>query len=237
MNTSIKDLYWVIAFATLALIAIITFWLGGKGNEIVSYFSFASALVLIVLAMVAIVYSFIHILSSQQNIGEMKTLVSEASRIMTEKAGTLADQAASMEQVVGQLLQSPATKRTTTTPSAGEADVSVPFSLVATSDLTRLFAFFLLKSYTLKKLLPIEQFVLLVKPLVKMSLTQLNSHTFGIFLGMACCLKGRLNEEKTSVQLSVLPSNFKDHLERQAAIMKKRRPELADYLDQIDNIK
>jgi hypothetical protein len=45
MNASKKDLYWVIAFAVLALIAIITFWLGGKGNEIVSYISFASALV------------------------------------------------------------------------------------------------------------------------------------------------------------------------------------------------
>jgi hypothetical protein len=33
MDTSKKDFYWVIAFAALALIAIITYWLGGKGNE------------------------------------------------------------------------------------------------------------------------------------------------------------------------------------------------------------
>jgi hypothetical protein len=103
MDTSKTNVYWTIAFATLLLIAIATYWLGGKGNEIVSYVSFASAIVSIILALVAIFYSFVQNVNSQQNIGEMRTLVSEASRIMTEKAGTLAERAVSMEDHIKQL--------------------------------------------------------------------------------------------------------------------------------------
>jgi len=103
MNKWKTHFCWTIAFGTFLLIAIITYWLGGKGGEIVSYVSFASALISIVLALVAIFYSIVQNVSSQQNIGEMRTLVSEASRIMTEKAGLLTDQADLMQQTVTQL--------------------------------------------------------------------------------------------------------------------------------------
>ena len=77
---------------------VITFWLGGKGNEIVSYIGFASALVSIVLAVVAIIFAFIYNIHSQQNLREMRSLVSEASHIITEKASVLTEKAGSMEQ-------------------------------------------------------------------------------------------------------------------------------------------
>ena len=87
MEPAKKDLCWTISLAAVILISVITYWLGGKGNEMVSYVSFAGALVSVVLAVVAIFYSIVQNLNSQQNIGEMKTLVAEASRIITEKAG------------------------------------------------------------------------------------------------------------------------------------------------------
>ena len=90
--------------------AIITFWLGGKGGEIVSYMSFGGALGSIVLAVVAIIYAFVCSINSQQNTGEMRRLIWEASRIMTEKAGVLSERAGSMEeraQIMIRMLQSP----------------------------------------------------------------------------------------------------------------------------------
>jgi hypothetical protein len=89
---------WAVCLAAVLLLAILTFWLGGKGNEIVSYMSFAGAIASIVLAVIAIVYSFVYNISSQQNIGEMRVLISEASRIMAEKASVLTRKANSMEQ-------------------------------------------------------------------------------------------------------------------------------------------
>jgi len=231
MNVSKKDLYYIIVITAFILLAVVTYWLGGKGNEIVSYISFASALVSIVLASVAIFYSFVQNVNSQQNIGEMKTLVSEASRIITEKADILAGAAK-------QLLEGPAimyTTTTTTTP-AGNIDVSVYFDLKVTSDLTRLFAYFLLKSHTLEKLLPIKQFVDIVTTLVKMSVTQLSSHIYGILFGMACCLEVELNEEQTEVRLLTLPDNFKNHLRHHIQLMKNRSSFLVDYINQINDI-
>ena len=231
MDTSRRDLYWMMAVFAVILIALVTFWVGGKGNEIVSYVSFASAIVSIILALVAIFYSIVQNVNSQQNIGEMKTLVSEASRIMREKAETL-------ESAVQRFLQDPvsAKKTTTTTTPAGPTDVPASFHLTATSELARLFARFLLRSYTVGKPLPIQQFVDTVKPLVKMSPSELSSHTYGLLFGMACCLDVQLNQEQTNAHLVKLPDNFQNHLDHHTGLMRKRSPELAKYVDQIDNI-
>jgi len=102
--------WWAVCVAAVILLGIITFWLGGKGNEIVSYVGFASALASMVLAAVAIIYAFIYNINSQQNLREMRSLVSEASRIVTEKAGILTEKAGSMEQSslsIIRFLQSP----------------------------------------------------------------------------------------------------------------------------------
>jgi len=97
---------WTIAFGVFLVVGIVTFWLGGKGNEIVSYMSFASTLIAIALALVAIFYSMIQHTSSQQNIGEMRTLVSDASRIMTEKASAMEQQSVAMSKMAQLLTQS-----------------------------------------------------------------------------------------------------------------------------------
>ncbi|KPL23052.1 MAG: hypothetical protein AMJ75_06880 [Phycisphaerae bacterium SM1_79] len=90
--------WWAVSLGALLLLAVTTFWLGGKGNEIVSYISFASALASIVLAVVAIVYTFVCSIQSQQNVVEMRNLISEASHLIVEKAGVLTTKAASMEE-------------------------------------------------------------------------------------------------------------------------------------------
>ena len=98
------------ALGGVILLTIVTFWLGGKGNEVVSYISFAGTVASIVLAVVAIIYTFVCSINSQQNTGEMRRLIWEASRIMTEKAGVLTEKANSMDQkslLIIKMLQAP----------------------------------------------------------------------------------------------------------------------------------
>ena len=163
MDTSKKDLYWTVAVAAIILLAIVTFWLGGKGNEIVSYMSFASAIVAIILALVAIFYSIVQNVNSQQNIGEMRTLVSEASRIMTEKASTLSEQAISMEDSVKQLipLLEPSVKVSeTATPLQKE---TFRFDASDSSNYFLLALYYLAKCHELKKRMELWSFSTVVK--------------------------------------------------------------------------
>jgi len=90
--------WWAVALGCVILLSLVTFWVGGKGNEIVSHISFAGAVASIVLAVVAIIYTFVQSIYSQQNTGEMRRLIWEASRTMVEKAGVLTEKAGSMEQ-------------------------------------------------------------------------------------------------------------------------------------------
>jgi len=238
MCVSKKDFCWVIAFAVFALITILTFWLGGKGNEIVSYISFASALISIVLALVAILYSFFQNVNSQQNIGEMKTLVSTASKIITDKADILAETAKSMANFNKDLYKG-FLKHISAPATIPSDKISIPvfFNTMITSELTRLFVFFLWKSNTLRKTLRIQQFVDIVKPLVRMSETELSSHVYGILHGLACCLQAfLLVKEQTEVQLLKLPENFETSVKDMVASMTNRSSDLAKCLDQIDNL-
>jgi len=105
MNNWKIHFWWLVGFVVLLLVTVITFWLGGKGSEIASYIGFAGALVSIVLAVVAIIFAVIYNINSQQNIGEMRTLVTEVSRIIAEKANVLTDRAKSMELHLDKFLQ------------------------------------------------------------------------------------------------------------------------------------
>jgi hypothetical protein len=111
MNTLKIHFIWSIGLMSLLLICILTFWLGDKGNEIVSYVSFASALISIVLALVAIFYSFIQTTNSQKNLGEMQALITQASNLMTEKADTMVQYTAQIANLAQNL-----TRGTTQTP-------------------------------------------------------------------------------------------------------------------------
>ncbi len=78
---------------------------GGKGNEIVSYVSFAAAICSIILAVIAIFISIVQHSSSQQNRGEIRNLVEQASKVMGEKADKVSERAQSIEDVAKQLME------------------------------------------------------------------------------------------------------------------------------------
>jgi len=217
MNTSKKDLWCVIAFATLALIAIITFWLGGKGNEIVSYISFASAIVSIVLALVAIFYSIVQNVNSQQNIGEMRTLVSEASRIMKEKASKLSEQAISMEETLKALIENHVTVSSTTTTSLG--DESFRFDASRASIAFLLTLYYLVKCHKLQKPMQLKHLGILAigySEEEKGEITEGLSQMYGI--GIIQCLGCFFESEKfiikdrEKVEIKTLPAVFEQNI-------------------------
>jgi len=220
MNTAKKDLYWVIAFAVLALIAIITFWLGGKGNEIVSYISFASAIVSIVLAVVAIIYSIVQNVNSQQNIGEMRTLVSEASRLMTEKADAMEDQAMLIGESLRQFTE---TSTKVSGPSTPLEDEKFIFDASHSSIPLLLTFYYVAKCNELKKpmkLMSLSELILNPEDVERVSIQEklqlkLQMYFYGA-AGLDClkCFWGfdGILFQKGSVKIEKIPTGFKENI-------------------------
>ena|GEM_PF-5717537 len=88
--------FWIAGVGFLVVVAVVTGWVGGKGNEIVSYVSFAGAITSMFLAAVAIFYSIVHNTSSQQNIGEMRNLLREVTGLVRAGATEMSTSAAAM---------------------------------------------------------------------------------------------------------------------------------------------
>jgi hypothetical protein len=209
--------WWMVAVTVVILTAVVTYWLGGKGNEIVSYISFASALVSIVLALVAIFYSFVQNVSSQQNIGEMKTLVSEASRIMTEKASTLANQAISMKDTVKQLIENRVTVSSTTTTPLGDDSFRFDASRASIGFLLTLY--YMVKCYKLQKLMQLKHLGILVlgyseeEGTIAEGLAQM--YGIGVIQCLHCCFESEnfiIDDQGQEVEIKGLPAGFERNI-------------------------
>ncbi len=204
MNNWKIHFYWVIIIAVLMLISVITFWLGGKGNEIVSYVSFASALSSIILALVAIFYSMVQHTSSQQNIGEMRTLISQASHVIIEKAS-------SMEQA--SVIMSRSAQLVAQTAGAGSQPSKGTFILDATrgSHLGILALYSMAQSYERRK--PFSLFEVTRLYTDPTSHFIVYNYIYGFLIGFACFLEpGSLTFEITELKVNKLPSAFKGYI-------------------------
>lgn len=196
---------WVIGLGILLLISIITFWLGGKGNEIVSYVSFASALVSIILALVAIFYSIIQNVSSQQNIGQMRTLISEASRVMTEKATSLEQHSLIMSRAAQLLSQNvqPSLPQTANTFYLNASTCSTIgllglYALASSEEKGKSFVLLDL----LKHFIPEENVRLVV-----------HNYILGLLIGFSCFFEvGSISTDLVNVKANKLPPDFKDYI-------------------------
>lgn len=198
---------WTIALGGLLLIGIITFWLGGKGNEIVSYVGFASASISIILALVAIFYSMIQHTSSQQNIGEMRTLVSEASRIMTEKASSMERQSVVMSRITQLLAQSIGT-------GLPQSTATFHLNVSNCSHLGLLALYGLAKSYKHNK--PFAVLELLTRRYADTNIRfVLYNYTMGLIIGFSCFLEaGSIagDLEAGSIKANKLPPAFEEYI-------------------------
>jgi len=91
---------WIGVLAGLLLLFILSFFYGGRGG---AELSFAATLISIILAVVAIIYSIVQGNDSQRNMGEMRGLMSEASRLISAKADEVAGSAKSLTDLMTDL--------------------------------------------------------------------------------------------------------------------------------------
>lgn len=195
---------WTIALGALLLIGVITFWIGGKGNEIVSYIGFASALISIILAVVAIFYSVVQNTSSQQNIGEMKSLVTQASVLITQKAEEISNYSKMIEKSAIYLSQQ--------TPSAKPMEIPFDFYASSCSNFGILSIYSLAKSYEAGKPFSILQ---ISEILATPDWPSFNHflYSFGVLIGFTCFLKpGSVLLDLTEQKVSFLPPGLKDYV-------------------------
>jgi len=116
-----KERCWWIGGCALGIIVVtITIALVAKDEKVTSYLGAIATASSIVLAVVAIIYSSLERMDSRRQVGEMETLVRQASGIMREKADVFASQAEAMERTV-MLLQAQLPMQDT---EAGGEDVS-----------------------------------------------------------------------------------------------------------------
>ena len=82
-----KDFVWALAVLGVVIIGLCTLFFGGKGNEIVSYVSFAGTITSVILSVVAIVYSFIQSASSathSQRLSDISSRIEDTVDTLTD---------------------------------------------------------------------------------------------------------------------------------------------------------
>lgn len=225
-------LRYTIAIAAIALLAVVTFWLGGKGNEIVSYFSFASALVSIVLAVVVIFYTFYQAERSarnsersEQNIGEMKGLISQTPAIIregvgtiTEKADVITEETKAMRQYVTEMTKMSESPEPTSTPMPELEGETFKLNFLEVSNYALLILYYTARAAERDGKLHLEVLSECFHPGEKTSSvrekTRLNQFfALGLLNGISCFLNpGSLKKCPELIEVRVLPEGFKDRV-------------------------
>ena len=110
-----RHIWCVIIIAAIILLALITLSFG-KDVNLVSHLSLTGAVVSIVLAVIVIVYMYFQDQRSSQNITEMRRLIDEGYRTMTDQASLVAEKAQSIEQRMATMTQPSPTDSESATP-------------------------------------------------------------------------------------------------------------------------
>lgn len=233
-----RHIWCVIIISAILLLAAITLAFGDDVN-LISHLSLASAVVSIVLAVIVIVYMYYQDYRSSQNVTEMRSLIDQASRTMTDKATLIVDKAQSIDQTLIGLTQPPADRDTKSTPlvlqERGTLDIS------AYSNIALLTLYSLVKSYESRKPISIiEIFKSAVDNFSEMSFFSLGIiHSLRVFLG-----KDFVNVSARQQELKKLPDGFKESVTAQIDKRLKNYKdkgkdedyaELKDAWDSIDN--
>ncbi len=99
----LKNHIWcVIGFASLLFLWILTIRFG-EDASLVSHLGLAASVLSIALAIIVIVYTFYQTERSGQNLTEMRTLIYEASSVITSKADTIAQKASDLQDALATL--------------------------------------------------------------------------------------------------------------------------------------
>lgn len=207
-----RHIWCVITIAAIILLALITLSFGEDVN-LVSHLSLTSAVVSIVLAVIVIVYMYFQDQRSSQNITEMRKLIDEGYRTMTDKASLMVDKAQSIEQtMMGGITQlSPADSQPI--PQPLEIQEPLQFDVSVYKDLGILILYALVKSHELGKPMSLWKISNLIfkenKPLAK----QLFYYSYGAIQSLRAFLgRDDLILSYEQQELKKLPDGFKESI-------------------------
>lgn len=215
---------WIAALAFVIMLAVITYWLGGKGSEIVSYISFAAACSSILLAVTAIFYSFLEHGYSRQHIGQMDALIREASSVMKDASRTVSEKATvfaektSVLEKVAERLQAAEQSTTVSAPSEYKLEFNASLSRGIT-----LYVFYAIsKSCVLKKSISLYDLMGKLYP----EKPQEDPFEYILSLGILISLlpfleKGSLEIRADHQKAIKLPTGFVDHISAEVKHRKK----------------
>lgn len=200
-----QHIWCVITIAAIILLALITLSFG-KDVNLVSHLSLTSAVVSIVLAVIVIVYMYFQGQRSSQNITEMRKLIDEGHRTMTNKASLMVDKAQSMEQIMmAGIIQPPADSDATSTPLVLQEGKALDISAYSNIGLLTLYS--LVKSYEFRKPISIDEILKsAVDNYIQMSLFSIGViHSLRAFWG-----KDYITVSSKQQELKKLPDGFKE---------------------------
>lgn len=239
------------ALALVIVVAILTFWLGGKGDEMVSYVSFAAAGISIFLAITAIFYSFLEHGYSRQHIGQMDSLIRDASSIMrdashavSEKASLVAESAESMQETVLSIIgkQGISTERIIQTKPLEEVTFRLNGSNIEFIPLIMLYC--LVESDENKKTINLLEITRLLSPNIKEENIIINMAIIqmGVMFGLSCFFDPSTVEVKGNEQKAKnLPSSLKSYIIEEVnsrikdiSSPSETRERLKDHIQKID---
>jgi len=202
-----RHIWCVITIAAIILLAIITLSFG-KDVNLVSHLSLTGAVVSIVLAVIVIVYMYFQEQRSSQNITEMRRLIDEGYRTMTDKAGLMVDKAQSIEQQMSGLMQSPSPDSKPTTPPL-EIKESLQLDVSVYSRAGLLILYSLARSYELRKPMSSEEISGLLYEENKAWAIQVQMHSFGIIQSFKAFLGHEYIESADEkIRVKNLPDGF-----------------------------
>ena len=202
-----RHIWCVITIAAIILLAIITLSFS-KDVNLVSHLSLTSAVVSIVLAVIVIVYMYFQDQRSSQNITEMRKLIDEGHRTMTNKASLMVDKAQSMEQIMmAGIIQPPADSDVTSTPLVLQEGKALDISLYSNIGLLALYS--LVKSYEFRKPISITE---ILNSAVDND-TQMSLFSFGVIHSLrAFWGKDYITISANKQELKKLPDGFKESI-------------------------
>ena len=207
-----RHIWCVITIAAIILLALITLSFG-KDVNLVSHLSLTGAVVSIVLAVIVIVYMYFQEQRSSQNITEMRRLIDEGYRTMTDKADLMVGRTQSLEQMMAGLTQPPADSDTTT--SLLETQETLRFDVSVYGYWGLMVLYSLEKSHELDKLMSIKSISELLEGNTVWA-TSLRHYSFGIILSFRAflgedCIAFSLEQQK----VKKLPGSFKGSITAQ----------------------
>lgn len=213
-----RHIWCVMTIAAIILLAI-TALSFSKDDNLVSHLSLTSAVVSIVLAVIVIVYMYFQDNRSSQNIIEMRNLVDQASRLMVEKAGTMADQAISMEESFRELIE---TSSKVSGPAMPLKDKTFHFDASEARVPLLLVLYYLIKFHELNK--PIHLLstgAIILKPKVDAEdaseIKELKTHMSYYSAGVFACLKcfwgsECIPKDGPLVEIKEVPKDFQQNI-------------------------